>query len=99
MDNPTQPRLVGQSAPSDLNGARAIELQLRYAFVVDHAGMKVFDITHPEQPRLVPEATVALADARDLSVSRTFAYVAAGSQGMAIIDVQNPETAEAARLL
>ena len=91
VDKPTQPRLVGQSAPSDLNGARAVELQLRYAFVLDHTGMKVFDITHPEQPRLVPEATVALSDARGLTVSRTYAYVAAGSQGLAIIDVQNPE--------
>ena len=91
LDNPTQPKLVGQSAPSDLSGARAIELQLRYAFVLDRTGMKVFDITHPEQPKLVPEATVTLADARNLTVSRTFAYVAAGSQGLAIIDVQNPE--------
>jgi hypothetical protein len=95
VDTPTQPKLVGQSAPSDLNGARAIELQMRYAFVVDRTGMKVFDITHPEQPRLVPEATVALADARNITVSRTFAYVAAGSQGMAIIDVQNPERPKA----
>jgi hypothetical protein len=95
VDNPTQPRLAGQSAPGDLNGARAVELQLRYAFVLDHTGMKVFDITHPEQPKLVPEATVALADARGLTVSRTYAYVAAGSQGLAIIDVQNPERPKA----
>jgi hypothetical protein len=95
VDNPTQPKLVGQSAPGDLNGARAIELQLRYAFVLDHNGMKVFDITHPEQPKLVPDATVALSDARGLTVSRTYAYVAAGSQGLAIIDVQNPERPKA----
>jgi hypothetical protein len=63
--------------------------------VVDRTGMKVFDITHPEQPRLVPEASVALADARNVTVARTFAYVAAGTQGMAIIDVQNPERPKA----
>jgi hypothetical protein len=95
VDNPTQPKLVGQSASGDLNGARAIEIQLRYAFVLDRTGMKVFDITHPEQPRLVPGATVALSDARNLTLCRTFAYVAAGSQGLAIIDIQNPEKPKA----
>ena len=32
-----------------------------------------------------------LADARGLTVSRTYAYVAAGAQGLAIVDVERPE--------
>ena len=34
---------------------------------------------------------MALADARDLYLVRTYAYVAAGAQGLAIIDVERPE--------
>ena len=34
---------------------------------------------------------VALSDARNIYVARTYAYVAAGKQGIAIIDVEKPE--------
>jgi hypothetical protein len=91
LDNPKAPKMVYHSAPGELDGARAVELQLRYAFVLDRSGMKTFDITDPEKPRLVPGAGVALADARGLTIFRTKALVAAGKQGLAIIDVANPE--------
>jgi hypothetical protein len=39
----------------------------------------------------VPEATVKLAEARGIYVARTYAYVAAGRQGVAIIDIERPE--------
>ncbi len=91
IDNPLKPRMVYHSAAGELNGARAVEIQLRYAFVLDNSGMKTYDITNPEQPRLVPGSAVALPDARGLLIFRTKALVAAGKQGLAIIDVANPE--------
>jgi len=91
INSPLSPRLVYHSAPGELDGARAIEVQLRYAFVLDRSGMKTFDITNPEQPRLVPGAAVAMPDARGLTIFRTKALVAAGKQGLAVIDVSNPE--------
>jgi hypothetical protein len=91
INNPLSPRLAYHSAPGELDGARAVEVQLRYAFVLDRSGMKTFDITNPEQPRLIPGAAVAMPDARGLTIFRTKALVAAGKQGLAIIDVANPE--------
>jgi len=91
LNNPLKPRLVYVSAPGELAGARAIELQLRYALVLDRSGMKTFDITNPEKPVLVPGSAVPMADARGLTIFRTKALVAAGAQGLAIIDVADPE--------
>jgi hypothetical protein len=51
----------------------------------------VIDITSPHEPRLQTDATVTLADARDVYVARTYAYVADGKDGLAIIDVKNPQ--------
>jgi outer membrane protein OmpA-like peptidoglycan-associated protein len=91
LDNPLQPRFVYESPAGTLDGARAIEIQLRYAFVLDRGGMKVFDITNPEQPVFVPGGTVPMPDARGFTLFRSTAIVAAGKQGLAIVDVANPE--------
>jgi len=42
-------------------------------------------------PVLIPGASVALADARNMHVARTYLYVAAGAEGLVVIDVKNPE--------
>lgn len=73
-----------------LPGARASMQQFRYLFVTDGEGLKVVDITWPERASVVAGASVPLRDARKVFVSRTYAYVAAGSQGLAIIDVEKP---------
>ena len=91
LDQPTAPRLVYQSAPGELDGAHAIELQFRYAFVLDREGLKVFDVTDKEHPALVPGAKIAIEDARGICVSRTYAYIAAGKQGLVVVDVGRPE--------
>ena len=54
-------------------------------------GLKVVDVTVPEQARLVDGAFVPLADAHDVYVARTYAYVANGKDGVAIVDVEQPE--------
>ncbi len=88
LDDPLHPKLA---ALVPLVGARASALQFRYLFVTDDGGLKVVDVTDPTRPRVVPGAAVALADAHRVYVARTFAYVAAGKQGLAIIDVERPE--------
>ena len=50
------------------------------------------DVTWPARARVVPGAAVPLADARKVFVARTWAYVAAGAEGLAIVDVERPET-------
>jgi hypothetical protein len=75
----------------ELDDPHGIAIQFRYAFVVDRGGLKVLDVTNLEQPRVVVNAAVALEDARNIYVARTYAYVAAGKQGIAIVDVERPE--------
>ncbi len=74
-----------------LKGVRASALQFRYLFVLDDSGLRVIDVTNSTMPRLVDGAGVPLADANRIYVARTYAYVAAGKEGLAIIDVERPE--------
>jgi hypothetical protein len=83
-----KPRLAAQVA---LPGARASALQFRYLFVTTDAGLEVVDVTLPAKAHVVPGARIALADARRVYVARTYAYVAAGREGLAIVDVEKPE--------
>jgi hypothetical protein len=87
LSDPLAPRLL---ATVPLRDARASVLQFRYLFVTHAEGLKVVDVTRPAEPRLIPGATLALASAGKLFVSRTYAYVANGTQGLSIVDVERP---------
>src|SRR5258707_4318624 len=90
LDNPLQPKVTAEIGAPTLNDPRGISIQFRYAFVVDHDGLKVLDVTQLEQPIAVPAARVPLGDARNIYVARTYAYVASGKKGVAIVDVERP---------
>ncbi len=89
INNPLRPVVAG-SVPEISNGT-AISIQFRYAFVTDEKGLKVVDVTMPDRPKLVTAATLLIPNARGLYVARTYAYVAAGPQGVVIVDVERPE--------
>ena len=88
MNDPLKPKV---EAVIPLRDARASALQFRYLFVTDADGLKVVDVTTPAKPRLVKDAVVPLKEANRIYVARTYAYIAAGSEGLAIIDVEKPE--------
>ncbi len=88
LDDPLKPKLA---AVVPLKGARAAALQFRYVFALDDEGMTTIDVTDPTKARQVGTARVTLGDARRIYVARTYAYVAAGAEGLAIIDVERPE--------
>src|SRR5262249_55575536 len=52
---------------------------------------KVIDVTVPSEAHIVNGAFVSLGDAHDVYVARTYAYVANGKEGIAIVDVEQPE--------
>jgi hypothetical protein len=87
----SHPRITGQLTNGFLRNPRCVAIQFRYAFVTDDDGMKVIDITDPDRPTAVKRSLVPLREAGRLYVGRTYAYVANGREGLAIIDVENPE--------
>ena len=89
LTNPT-PRVARVIGPDKLGGVTSVTVQFRYAFVTDAQGLKVVDITDPARATVVPGAKIPLKEANDVWVSRTYAYVSAGSQGLVIVDVENP---------
>jgi hypothetical protein len=98
LDNPLAPKVTATIAAPMLNDPRALAVQFRYAFVVDRDGLKVLDVTILGQPKIVSGATVAFEDARNVYVARTYAYVSAGKQGLAIVDVEKPDAPKLDRI-
>jgi len=88
IDDPLNPKIVNRIS---FNHPRSIAIQFRYAFVADDDGLKVIDVTTPQVARIIDSATVPLRDARDVYVARTYAYVADGKDGVAIVDVKQPD--------
>jgi hypothetical protein len=88
LQDPLKP-VVAAVVP--IKGARATALQLRYLAVTDDTGLRFIDVTIPERAKLVESAFVPLADAHRIHLARTYAYVAAGKEGLVIVDIENPE--------
>jgi hypothetical protein len=92
LNNPLAPRIAAIVGAPFLDGPAAIAVQFRYAFVVDRQGLKVLNVSNLADPKPVDNALIPLTDARNVYVARTYAYISAGKQGLAIIDVEKPET-------
>jgi hypothetical protein len=90
LDDPLRPRVTAQVGAPDLVDPRGVAVQFRYAFVVDREGLKTFDVTALDAPRRVAGSLVAFGDARNVYLARTFAYVAAGRDGLGIVDIGRP---------
>lgn len=97
ISDPTRPELIDYIGAPSLREPRCIAVQFRYAFITDADGLKVLDVTDLERPRPVA-ASVSLRDARGVYLARTYAYVAAGQDGLAIVDIERPESPRLAQL-
>jgi hypothetical protein len=92
LADPLHPHITATLGEADgLLEPRGVQIQFRYAFVVDRRGLEVLDVTALDAPRVVKGARVPFADARNLYVARTYAFVAAGKDGLAIVDIEAPE--------
>src|SRR5262249_17366027 len=89
IDKPLAPRVVATLGPPEVDDPRAVVIQFRYAFVADARGLEGIAVPDPTRP--LARGSVAIADARDVYVARTYAYVAGGAQGLVIVDVERPE--------
>ncbi|HEX5734403.1 MAG TPA: hypothetical protein VF131_16325 [Blastocatellia bacterium] len=93
LADPLKPRIVSEIGEPFLKKPRAVQVQFRYAFVCDEEGVKVIDVTNPAAARAVrgEKAVIPVKDAHNLYLVRTYAYVAAGKDGLVIIDIEKPE--------
>ncbi len=92
LDNPLAPKITATIGAPFLNDPRSIAVQFRYAFIVDRDGLKTLDVTDLSQPKPIESSQLSIDDARNIYVARTYAYVSAGRHGIAIVDVENPES-------
>ncbi len=86
-NRPLAPKIV--SKVTSVVKPTSVAVQFRYAFVTDNEGLKVIEITDPAAPKVA--AAVPIANAHNVYVARTYAYVAAGARGLVIVDVERPE--------
>ncbi len=92
-----EPTLAGELTDG-LKSPRAVGVQFRYGFVTDDEGFKVLDLSEPTKPKLISGAFVPLKNAQRFYLARTYAYVADGTDGLAFIDISNPEKPKLERL-
>jgi hypothetical protein len=89
LEDPLNPFVTAVVDETMIPRPGAVQVQFRYAFACAADGLHVLDVTDLAQPR--PVGHLALADCRNVYVARTYAYVAAGRQGLAIIDITRPD--------
>jgi hypothetical protein len=86
LDDPLNPKIASRLA---FKHPRAVAIQFRYGFVVDDEGLKTIDVSSPQQVHF-DGGFLPLAEARDVYVARTYAYVAQGKNGIAIVNITQP---------
>ena len=89
IEDPKHPQVTSVLGGDVLRHPRSVQVQFRYGFVCDAEGVKVLDVTDLAHPR--PVAILPLEEAHSIYLARTYAYVAAGKQGLVILDIENPE--------
>jgi len=88
MTDPLRPILT---TVVNLPDVRASAVQFRYLLVSTQDGVQTLDVTEPTRPVIIPGAALALRSAQKIHWARTYAYVANGADGIAIVDAKNPE--------
>jgi hypothetical protein len=89
LDDPTKPVVTSVIGEGFLHKPRAFQAQFRYGYVCDEEGIKVLDMTDLASPK--PLGALPLEDAHNIYLARTYAYVAAGKNGLVILDIEKPD--------
>ncbi|MFT7686956.1 MAG: hypothetical protein ACI9FB_002304 [Candidatus Azotimanducaceae bacterium] len=87
LEDPLNPKHL-RTVP--MNDARAVYQQFRFLLVTNSEGLQAIDITEPAKAFLIPNNVIKIDDAQKMSAARTYAYVAAGSEGIYIVDIKDP---------
>jgi hypothetical protein len=90
IEDPTKPCVKAVLGEPYLKHPKAVQVQFRYAYVIDEHGVNVLDVTDLAKPR--PVSKMKLPGAHSIYLARTWAYVAAGHKGLVILDIERPES-------
>lgn len=74
----------------------ALNSESPLVYIAGKGGIEIINVEEPAQPKRVGEHSLTIARALDIETieSTTYAYVAAGTQGLVILDVSQPEAIE-----
>jgi hypothetical protein len=89
LEDPKKPEVKKVVGKPLLKHPTALAAQFRYAYIADEEGVKVFDVTDLANPK--PVSKIAVPDVHSIYLARTYAYLAAGKQGLVILDIERPE--------
>jgi hypothetical protein len=87
--DPKKPEVTSVLGHEVVHKPHAVQVQFRYGYVCDEHGIKVLDCTDLAHPR--PVSALELPEAHNIYLARTYAYVAAGRQGLVILDIERPD--------
>jgi hypothetical protein len=86
LEDPKHPRVTKVVGAPALQHPCAVAIQFRYAYVCDERGITVLEVTDLAEP--IPVAHLPLQEAQSIYLARTYAYVAAGKNGLVILDIE-----------
>jgi hypothetical protein len=89
LEDPLNPYVTMVLDDAAIPQPGAVQVQFRYGFVAARDGLHVLDVTDISRPR--PIGHLPIADCRSVYVARTYAYLAAGAQGLVIVDITRPD--------
>jgi hypothetical protein len=89
LTDPKAPKVTAVLGEDMVKKPNCVQVQFRYAYVCDEEAVKVFDVTDLAHPK--PVSKLALPDVHNIYLARTYAYCAAGTRGLVILDIENPE--------
>jgi hypothetical protein len=89
LEDPKEPKVTCVLDERYVKKPKAVQVQLRYGYVVDEEGIKVLDTTCFDQPR--PVSKIRIPDCHNIYLARTYAYVAGGARGLIVLDISRPD--------
>jgi hypothetical protein len=89
LANPEKPEVKAIIGHKYVKHPVFVATQFRYCFIADKDAVLVFDITELDNPK--PVSKIAVPHVHSIYLARTYAYLAAGKQGLVILDIENPE--------
>jgi hypothetical protein len=89
LDDPLNPYVTAVIDDTEIPTPGVVQVQFRHAFVCAQDGLHVLDVTDLAQPKRLGH--LPLVDCRSVYLARTYAYVAAGHQGLVIVDITRPD--------